>query len=267
MFRVGTPGTCTRRLSCATVGFEAVLDIAHFLGAVARLQAVGKDEPSTSPRRARAGRLGAAVLMDVSAGHQRRDHAASNATSRWRGAGLTKRPVISVSPTARSNIGLCRKSARRRGPSRRRRLGDGCVLLLRRRKVAAQELGVQAEQPPARHVERPPVGVEVPEVALAARRVDRALAVRRRILAVADIMVARQEAHRQVEPVMQGARRREVASFDAPSSAISPELSTRSGRSARSASPMRTKLSTKNGLSSLRWVSEIWAMRKVMSRA
>ena len=51
----------------------------------------------------------------------------------------------------------------------------------------------------------------MPEVALTAHSVDRALTVRRRVLAVADVMVARQEAHRQVEPVMQRAGRREVA--------------------------------------------------------
>jgi hypothetical protein len=32
-------------------------------------------------------------------------------------------------------------------------------------------------------------------------------------------------------------------------------------------SPMRTKLSTKNGFSSLRWLSEICAIRKVMAPA
>ena len=51
----------------------------------------------------------------------------------------------------------------------------------------------------------------MPEVALAALRIDRALAVRRRVLAVADVVIAGQEAHRQVEPVMQRARRREIA--------------------------------------------------------
>ena len=49
------------------------------------------------------------------------------------------------------------------------------------------------------------------EVARAALDIDRALAVRRRVLAVADVVIARQEAHRQVEPVMQRARRREIA--------------------------------------------------------
>ena len=34
---------------------------------------------------------------------------------------------------------------------------------------------------------------------------------------------------------------------------------------ARNASPMRSKLPTKKGFSALRCVSEIWAMRKVMT--
>ncbi len=49
------------------------------------------------------------------------------------------------------------------------------------------------------------------DVAGAAPGIDRALAVRRRILAVAEIVVARQETQRQADRVMQNARRRKVA--------------------------------------------------------
>jgi hypothetical protein len=93
----------------------------------------------------------------------------------------------------------------------RGRVGDGRVLLLGRGEVAAQQLRIEPQQAPARHVERPPVGAEVREVAGAALVVDRLLAARRRVLAVAEVVVAGQEAHRQAKAIVQGARRGEVA--------------------------------------------------------
>ena len=93
----------------------------------------------------------------------------------------------------------------------RRRLGDLRVLYMGHGKIAAQQLRVDPEQAPARHVELPPVVAEMRDVAGAAPGIDRALAVRRRILAVAEIVIAGQEAHGQADRVMQDARRREVA--------------------------------------------------------
>ena len=129
-----------------------------------------------------------------------------------RGTGLTKRPVISLSSADRSNSGLCRNSARRRAPrsAAASRMASSCSG--GGSEVAAQQLRIEAEQPPARHVERPPVGAEM---RAGSGRADRASMGGSRCAgascAVAEIVVARQEAHRQAELIVQRARRRKIA--------------------------------------------------------
>src|SRR3984893_7821527 len=88
------------------VGLKAVLDIAHFLGAVARLQAVGQDEGRRgSPDVARAARLGIAILMDVPAGHQGRHDALQRGEQR-----VTRRGI----DEAAGDLGLARVAVEQR---------------------------------------------------------------------------------------------------------------------------------------------------------
>ncbi len=87
---------------------------------------------------------------------------------------------------------------------------DGGVMVLGGLEVAAKQLGVDADQTPARHVERPPVGAEIAHIAVAPRGIDRRFAMTGRVLAIAQIVVAGKEAHRQADRVMQPPRRREI---------------------------------------------------------
>ncbi len=87
---------------------------------------------------------------------------------------------------------------------------DGGLLVLGGLEVAAQQLGVDADHAPARHVERPPIDAEIAHIAVATRAIDRRFAMTGRVLAIAEIMVAGQEAHRQADPIMQPPRRREI---------------------------------------------------------
>ena len=77
------------------------------------------------------------------------------------------------------------------------------MLLLGGRKVAAEKLGVDPKHTPPWHVEAPPVGAEMAHVALAATGIDRRLTTGRRLLGVAEIVVAGQEAQRQAKRIVQ----------------------------------------------------------------
>src|SRR5262249_60987368 len=85
-------------------------------------------------------------------------------------------------------------------------LGDGVGLGAAGVEPAAQQLGVDGKQPPARHVEGPEVGAEMGEVAGAARLVDRRLPLQLAIRVVAEVVVAGEVAYRQPQLVVQSAR-------------------------------------------------------------
>ena len=117
----------------AAVGLEAVLDIAHFLGAVAGLEAVGQDERRRgSPDVAHTGGVGPAVLMDVPAGHQCGHRAAQQGHQPLPRRGIDETSgdlgLFDVAVEHR----LVQKERETAPVETHRRLGNGCVLLFRR---------------------------------------------------------------------------------------------------------------------------------------
>ena len=131
--------------------------------------------------------------------------------------------------------------------------------------VAAEQLRVHGDHAPARHVELPEIVPEMLEIALAALVRDRQQRrVRRRILAFAHVVIARDEAAWKPDGVVQAARLGQVA-FPARSvqrhvAAVDDEIGPLAQQMRRDA----REVPAKNGLSRLRCVSEIWAMQNVM---
>ena len=160
----------------------------------------------------RAVRPVSAILVDVAAGDQRRRR---NAPSQCQQRAARRR--IDKAAGHRGLVGrlveqrLVQEQRELARAQARGGLDDRVLLIGGHRKIAAQQLRVDGEQAPARHVERPPVGAEMRDVAGAPLIGDHGLTMRGAILAVAEIVVAGQEAHGQADRVVQRARRREVA--------------------------------------------------------
>jgi hypothetical protein len=77
--------------------------------------------------------------------------------------------------------------------------------------IACQELAVDGDQPPPRHVELPEVFAKVAQIALARGGRDERLARARNVVGLSHIVIAGDEARRQPDGLVQTARLRQIA--------------------------------------------------------